>query len=85
MIKIFKDNDTKVVTQGVYNSLYKPLGYKPVEATKPVAPIQPKVEETVVEEPKVEEPKVEELKVEEPKVEKVVKKESSGNKKKRGE
>lgn len=75
MIKIFKDNDTKVVTQGVYNSLYKPLGYKPVEATKPVAPVQPKVEE----------PKVEELKIEETVVEKVVKKESSENKKKRGE
>ena len=30
MIRIFKDNDIKVVTQGAYNSLYKPLGYKPI-------------------------------------------------------
>ena len=39
MIRIFKGNDIKFVTQGVYNSLYKPLGYKPIiEETK-----QPKV------------------------------------------
>lgn len=75
MIKIFKDNDTKVVTQGVYNSIYKPLGYKPVEVAKPVVTIQPKVEE-----PKVEEPEIKEVKVE-----KATKKESSGNKRKRGE
>ena len=51
MIRIFKDNDVKVVTQGVYNNLYKPLGYKPViEESKPKA---------VVKEPKVEKPKEE--------------------------
>ena len=70
MIKIFKGNDTKVVTQGVYNSIYKPLGYQPVETTKKVVTAKPKVEE-----PKVEEPKAE--------VE--IKKESSKTKRRRGE
>ena len=50
MIKIIKGKDTKVVTQGVYNSLYKPLGYKPIEDAKKVAPSKPKVEEPKVEE-----------------------------------
>lgn len=27
MIRIYKDNDVKVVTQGAYNTFYKPLGY----------------------------------------------------------
>ena len=80
MIRIVKNNDVKVVTQGVYNSLYKPLGYKPIEDAKKVAPSKPKVEEPKVEEPKVGEPKVEELKVEEE-----VKKESSQIKRRRGE
>ena len=75
MIKIIKGKDTKVVTQGVYNSLYKPLGYKPIEDAKKVAPSKPKVEEPKVKEPKVEEPKVEEE----------VKKESSQIKRRRGE
>lgn len=35
MIRIFKDNDVKIVTQGVYNNLYKPLGYKPIIEEKP--------------------------------------------------
>ena len=50
MIKIIKGKDTKVVTQGVYNSLYKPLGYQPVETTKKVVTAKPKVEEPKVEE-----------------------------------
>ena len=29
MIKIFKNKDIKIVTNGVYKSLYEPLGYKP--------------------------------------------------------
>ena len=48
MIRIYKDNDIKLVTQGVYNNLYKPLGYKPV--------IEEKKEKTVINEPKVVEP-----------------------------
>ena len=48
MIRIFKDNDVKLVTQGVYKNLYKPLGYKPI--------IEEKKEKTVVEKPKVEKP-----------------------------
>lgn len=27
MIRIYKDNDFKVVTKGAYNNFYKPLGY----------------------------------------------------------
>lgn len=27
MIRIYKDNNVKVVTQGAYNTFYKPLGY----------------------------------------------------------
>jgi hypothetical protein len=27
MIRIYKDNDTKVVTKGAYDTFYKPLGY----------------------------------------------------------
>lgn len=48
MIRIFKDNDVKVVTQGVYKNLYQPLGYKPI--------IEEKKEKTVVKEPKIEKP-----------------------------
>ena len=44
MIRIFKDNDIKVVTQGVYDNLYKPLGYKPVIEEKPIKAV---VKETV--------------------------------------
>lgn len=85
MIKIFKGNDTKVVTQGVYNSIYKPLGYQPVETTKKVVIAKPKVEEPKVEEPKVEEQNAEEHKEEEPKAEVEIKKESSKIKRRRGE
>lgn len=28
MIRIYKDNDTKVVTKGAYEQFYKSLGYK---------------------------------------------------------
>ena len=79
MIKIYKNNDYKVVTNGVFKSIYEPLGYKPVVENKKVVKVQPKVEE-----PKVEEPKIEEPKVEEP-VELEPKKESSRPKRKRGE
>lgn len=48
MIRIFKDNDIKVVTQGVYNNLYKPLGYKPI--------IEEKKAKASVKEVKVEKP-----------------------------
>ena len=78
MIRIFKDNDIKVVTQGVYNSLYKPLGYKPIIEEKP---------KVVVKEEKVVEPK--ENKVVELEETKIIKpketKESSKPKRKRGE
>lgn len=48
MIRIYKDNDVKVVTKGVYNSLYKPLGYKPIiEEKKPKVVIQQPKDETV--------------------------------------
>ena len=51
MIRIFKDNDVKLVTQGVYKNLYEPLGYKPViEEKKATIPVQPK--EEVIKEPK---------------------------------
>jgi len=35
MIRIYKGNDVKYVTNGVYINLYKPLGYKPVVEEKP--------------------------------------------------
>ena len=41
MLRIYKDNDVKVVTNGVYNSLYKPLGYKPVIESKPITEKKP--------------------------------------------
>lgn len=34
MIRICKDNDIQVVTKGAYETLYKPLGYKPVIEVK---------------------------------------------------
>ena len=36
MIRISKDNDFKEVTKGVYESIFKPLGYKPVIKAKEV-------------------------------------------------
>lgn len=49
MIRIYKDNDIKLVTQGVYKNLYEPLGYKPVieekKETKVVQPTKIKTEE----------------------------------------
>lgn len=52
MIRIFKDNDVKVVTQGVYKNLYKPLGYQPVIEIKPEvkAEVKPEVKVVVKEE-----------------------------------
>ena len=54
MIRIFKDNDVKLVTNGVYNSLYKPLGYKPIieEPKKEPVVVQPKKEEVKPEQTK---------------------------------
>lgn len=70
MIRIFKDNDVKVVTNGVYNQLYKPLGYKPViEEEKP---------RVVVQTPKDEKPQ-------EPKEIKQIKESSKPHKRNRGE
>lgn len=48
MIRIFKDNDIKLVTQGTYKNLYASLGYKPV--------IEEEKKETVINEPVVKEP-----------------------------
>lgn len=71
MIRIFRDNDIKVVTNGVYNQLYKPLGYKPIIEEKKSKVVVQTVEETKPEEPKPED--VSEIK------------ESSKPKRKRGE
>lgn len=71
MIRIYKDNDVKLVTQGVYNSMYKPLGYKPIIEEK-----KSKVAVQTVEETKPEEPKPEDVKEV---------KESSKPKRRRGE
>lgn len=30
MLRIYKDNDLKIVTRGAYESFYKPLGYKQI-------------------------------------------------------
>lgn len=69
MIRIYKDNDIKVVTQGVYKNLYQPLGYKII--------IEEKKEKAVIkEEPKVEEPKEKTV---------IIKESSKTNKRKRGE
>ena len=46
MIRIFKDNDIKVVTQGVYTNLYAPLGYKPVIEEKPKEVVKAVVDKT---------------------------------------
>lgn len=74
MIRVFKGNDVKVVTQGVYKSLYAPLGYKPI--------IEEKKVKAVVKEPDVKEPDVKEPEVNEP----TLNKESSKTtKRKRGE
>lgn len=78
MIRIYKGNDVKVVTQGVYKSLYAPLGYKQIiEEKKPKVVNQPK--NKVKEEPVKKEELVKE---EEPKE---IIKESSNTKRKRGE
>ena len=54
MIRIFKDKDIRVVTQGVYKNLYEPLGYKPVIEEKKSKVVVQKVEETKPEEPELE-------------------------------
>lgn len=44
MIRIYKDNDKKYVTQGAYESFYKPLGYKTIMEEKPQKIEEPKKE-----------------------------------------
>lgn len=57
MIRIYKDNDIKMVTQGAYNNLYKSLGYKIVleNTQKTVTKVETK--------PTFEKPKTEDKKV----------------------
>lgn len=50
MIRIFKDNDVKVVTNGAYKQLYKPLGYKPIIEEKKSKVVVQKQEEAKTEE-----------------------------------
>lgn len=76
MIRIYKDNDVKVVTNGAYNQLYRPLGYKPIIEEKKVKVVVQEQEGLKPEEPKQEEPKQEEPKRN---------KESSKPKRRRGE
>lgn len=57
MIKITDGINTREVTLGMYESLYRNMGYKPVDAIKN----EPK-KEIKVEQPKIEEPKKEEVK-----------------------
>ena len=45
MIRISKGNDFKEVTKGVYESIFKPLGYEPVIEVKEVKEV--KVKKTV--------------------------------------
>jgi hypothetical protein len=51
MIRISKDNDFKEVTKGVYESIFKPLGYKPVIEAKEVkvktSASKPKVDDSL--------------------------------------
>lgn len=59
MIRIYKDNDIKLVTKGAYENTYAPLGYKVI--------IEAKAQEVTKEPTKTEEVKVEEpVRVEEP-------------------
>ena len=45
MIRVYKNNDVKVVTKGVYDTIYAPLGYKLIiEENK-----QAKAKETTIE------------------------------------
>ena len=53
MIEIKKDNTIRFVTKGVYENLYKKLGFEPVEDKKVEKPVeQIKVEEKKEEEVK---------------------------------
>ena len=47
MIRIYKDNDQKLVTKGAYETFYKPLGYKTVIENKPQKIEEPKEEKIV--------------------------------------
>ena len=61
MIRIYKDNDVKLVTQGTYKNLYEPLGYKIIieakakEVTKEPAKVEEVVEEPVAIEDSIDE------------------------------
>lgn len=53
MIRIYKNNDTKVVTKGAFEQFYKPLGYNIILDT--IDTVEEKVEdsvETIIEENK---------------------------------
>ena len=54
MIRIYKDNDTKVVTKGAYEQFYKSLGYNIVLDTIDVVEetVETEVHDDVVEEVK---------------------------------
>ena len=54
MIRIYKDNDTKVVTKGAYEQFYKSLGYNVVLDTIDVVEetVETEVQDKVVEEVK---------------------------------
>ena len=54
MIRIYKDNDTKVVTKGAYEQFYKSLGYNIVLDTIDVVEetVETEVQDKVVEEVK---------------------------------
>ena len=54
MIRIYKDNDTKVVTKGAYEQFYKSLGYNVVLDTIDVGEetVETEVQDKVVEEVK---------------------------------
>lgn len=47
MIRIYKDNNQKLVTKGAYETFYKPLGYKTVIENKPRKIEEPKEEKIV--------------------------------------
>ena len=47
MIRIYKDDNQKLVTKGAYETFYKPLGYKTVIENKPQKIEEPKEEKIV--------------------------------------
>ena len=45
MIRIYKDNDVKVVTQGAYENIYKSMGYNIVIENKTIKKVEPVIVE----------------------------------------